>query len=129
MWSRPTASVLSDGLRKAAEPCGPVKPAPSPSKLATRAAGGLLPGDVCSMAAEPGAAVMTGGTMGAGAWAAGSSAGLLPGGVCSMAAEPGAAVMTGGTMGAGACAPVSLSELLPGDVCSMAAEPGAAVMT
>src|ERR1051326_2326692 len=74
MWSRPTASVLSDGLRKAAEPCGPVKPAPSPSKLATGAAGGLVPGEVCSIAADPGGAVMTGGTIGAGACAAGSAA-------------------------------------------------------
>ena len=64
MWLGPTASVLSDGLRTFGEPCGPSKPTPRPSKLATSTAPGLGPWAVCSTAAEPAGVVMTGGTIG-----------------------------------------------------------------
>jgi hypothetical protein len=49
MWSGPTARLLSEGFRSAAVLCGPSKPTPMPSKLATSAAGGRVPGAVCSM--------------------------------------------------------------------------------
>src|SRR5262249_24220392 len=65
MWSGPTARLLSDGLRRAAAPCGPSNPAPSPSKLAASAAPGKAPCDRCSTAAAPGGLVITGGVMGA----------------------------------------------------------------
>src|ERR1051326_4972213 len=60
-WSGPTARLLSDGLRRIAVPCGPLKPAPRPSKLATKVAGGRLPCDLCSTAAAPEGLVIIGG--------------------------------------------------------------------
>jgi hypothetical protein len=49
MWSGPTARVLSEGFRPVALPCGPTKPTPRPSKLATMVAGARVPWVVCSM--------------------------------------------------------------------------------
>jgi hypothetical protein len=60
-WSGPTARLLSDGLRKAAAPCGPSNPTPSPSKLATSVAPGREPCDLCSTSAAPGGLFITGG--------------------------------------------------------------------
>src|SRR5579863_2037154 len=54
MWFGPTAKLLSDGFLKCAVPCGPSKPAPSPSKLSTSGTGGRLPCDVCSTARAAG---------------------------------------------------------------------------
>lgn len=53
IWSRPTASELSEGFRSVAVPCGPVKPTPSPSNATMRRAAGAVPTVVYSTAAAP----------------------------------------------------------------------------
>src|SRR5205085_2637195 len=51
--SGPTARLWSEGLRPPNDPCGPVNPAPRPSKLAASVAGARVPCDVCSTGAAP----------------------------------------------------------------------------